>query len=775
MAKVKGSGATLIEKLNQPVSWKTFMDVMTHEISISGRGKDVPMSFADLDVEVERMLEQAELSAQRRGVSVEQVLSEMGLMSKAALDENGDLDRDDLMSSLGWSNKGEVNPMEVEGGRAVTTKRSSSTIALTDEASVLREVQSMLPQLSMDDISSFLGRLNLEQNFGDKLVTCKVLTESELEDLRGLVESNPEAPLWRLVVEVGGDLGFLVLVMETESWFPLIDPDDGNFVEHLLEEGLMTYRQFKAYKQQQMDTSIPAIALLQETLGVDVELPFLLSEFFNIPVMSLLEFPAFSGSLPNSLLPYFRVFDVVPLELEPEQYILGVTRPPSAIMKEMAATFSAPTSFRLLALDEFDSRRQRIQQQLRTSRNLAAKRMQAREFLELRDRLANTSAVRLVEELFAKALDMSATDIHMEHQEQGFRVRFRVDSILQDAMYIHPELADEVTSRIKILADMDITERRQPQDGHIKATIGENDVNMRVATVPTYHGERIGIRLVNSGKMNLTLEDLGLDQKDMAILERLASRPYGMILTTGPVGSGKTTTLYSNLARLNATELNIITIEDPVEYELDNINQIETNHKIGFGFAEGLRAVLRQDPNVILLGEIRDHETAAIAIRASMTGLLVFSSLHTNDAVGAVTTFHNFQVPPLLIANSLLGVVAQRLVRRLCPHCKELYTPSEEERAMFEREGVPLAEDAQLARAEGCEECYFSGYKGRVGIFEVLEITNEMRELILNKASEQSMRELAIENGMRLLSSDALRKIKNHSTSIAEAKRVVFL
>ncbi len=774
MAKVKGSGATLIEKLNQPVSWKTFMDVMTHEISLNNRGKESPRDFADLDVEVERMLEQAELSAQRRGVSVEQVLSEMGLMDQSSLDENGELNRDQLMTSLGWSEQRETQSMQKkEGGTKSASRRTRSVVK--DEASVLREVQSMLPQLSMDDVSIFLNRLSLDPKISDKLVTCKVLEEANLEELRELNDNNREVPFWQLVVQAGGDLGFLVLVMETETWFPLIDPDDGDFVEHLLENNLMTYRQFKEYKQQQLDSKVPATTLLQEVLGADVELPFLLSEFYKIPVMGLLEFPAFSGSLPHGLVPYFRVFDVIPLELEPEQYIFGVTRPPASLMKEMAASFSAPVSFRLVPQDEFDTRRQRIQQQLSASRNLAAKRMQAREFLELRDRLANTSAVRLVEELFAKALDMGATDIHMEHQEKGFRVRFRVDSILQDAMYIHPELADEVTSRIKILADMDITERRHSQDGHIKASIGNNDVNMRVATVPTYHGERIGIRLVNSGKINLTLEDLGLDGRDMAILERLASRPYGMILTTGPVGSGKTTTLYSNLARLNASELNIITIEDPVEYELDNINQIEVNHKIGFGFAEGLRAVLRQDPNVILLGEIRDHETAAIAIRASMTGLLVFSSLHTNDAVGAVTTFHNFQVPPLLIANSLLGVIAQRLVRRLCHECKELYEPNADERAMFEREGVALDDGAMLARANGCEACYFSGYKGRVGIFEVVEVTTEMRELILNKASEQAMRELAIQNGMRSLSNDALRKVKNHSTSIEEAQRVVFL
>jgi len=240
-------------------------------------------------------------------------------------------------------------------------------------------------------------------------------------------------------------------------------------------------------------------------------------------------------------------------------------------------------------------------------------------------------------------------------------------------MNIHLSLASEVIGRVKILADMDITERRQPQDGHIKALIGGRDVDMRIASVPTFHGERVEIRLVDSSKVMLSLEDLGLKTQDYQRVLRLLERPYGMILATGPVGSGKTTTLYSCLSRLDPVSQNILSIEDPVEYELEGANQIEVNYRLNFGFVEGLRASLRQDPDTILVGEIRDNETAAIAIRASMTGLLVFSSLHTNNAPGAVTTFYNFRIPPLLIANSLLGVIAQRLVRRLCKSCCEFY------------------------------------------------------------------------------------------------------
>lgn len=772
MVKGKGSGATLIQKLSQPVSWKAFMDVMTHEIALGAKSRKTTHDFMDLDVEVERLLEQAELAAQKRGIPVEQVLREMGLMNDVGLSNDAAADRQELMQTLGWQETHETHRVHEVPEKRKHTRRK---VNLADEASLLREIKSIFPSLSLDEISHYLHSISIDSpHFSDKLLTCDVLSEDALRTLKENWERDKSVAVWRSILSMGGDWEQLIRIMETEPWFPLLHPEKGDFVEYLLENELMAYRQFKEWSQERHHSTTSSLVILQRILGADVALPVLLSEFFEVPVMVPLEFPVFTGALPSSMIPFFRVFDVVPLEIEPDHYVLGVVRPPTALIQEMVGSFSAPVSFRLLSQDEFDGRRQRIQPQIYASRNLAAKRMQAKEFLELRERLANTSAVRLVEELFAKALEVRATDIHMEHQTSGFRVRFRVDSILQDAMFIHPELADEVTSRIKILAGMDITERRQPQDGHIKASIGGQELNMRVATVPTYHGERIGIRLVNAGKHSLSLEQLGLDSRDMVILERLSSRPYGMILTTGPVGSGKTTTLYSSLARLDAVESNVITIEDPVEYELENINQIEVNHKISFGFAEGLRAVLRQDPNVILLGEIRDQETAAIAIRASMTGLLVFSSLHTNDAVGAVTTFHNFNVPPLLIANSLLGVVAQRLVRRLCD-CKNFYEPSEEDREIFTHQGVDFPVGNQLARPVGCEKCYFTGYQGRVGIFEVLEMTSEMRDLVMEKASEHRLRELAMANGMRLLSHDALRKVKNHTTSLAEAKRVVFL
>ncbi len=772
MTKGRSSSSTLIEKLNQPISWKAFLDVMTHELKVGG--KSGVRDFADLDIEVERLLEQAELSAQRRGVTVEQVLAEMGLVSGSAIDDEGNLDREQLLHDLGWEDVDAS--IHQQDSRAKGQKRRPARRGMLDEASTLREIQTLLPQLTMDDISVFLERLSLHNGkFVDKLLFCDVMDELQLQEVRDAAETHEDAPLWRLILIAGGDLEALVRVMETEPWFPLLEKHEGDFAEYLLEQGLISYRQFKEHSQHRLVDTSSTLVQLQDLLGDDVDIHTLVAGFFGLPVMAPEEFTPFPGNIPSPLVGFFRIFDVVPLEMEPEQFVLGVLRPPSELIIEATRQFSAPTVFRIVSQDDYNEFRNGIQGQLNVSRNLAGKRMQAKEFLDLRERLANISAVRLVEELFAKALDVEATDIHMEHQEAGFRIRFRVDSILKDAMYIHPGLADEVTSRIKILADMDITERRQPQDGHIKATIRGQEINMRVAVVPTYHGERIGIRLVNSGKIQLSLEQLGLDAQDLARLERLASRPYGMILTTGPVGSGKTTTLYSSLARLNAEELNIITIEDPVEYELEGINQIEVNYRIDFGFVEGLRAVLRQDPNVILLGEIRDHETAAIAIRASMTGLLVFSSLHTNDAVGAVTTFHNFQVPPLLIANSLLGVVAQRLVRRLCSECKQTSSATPEEVKLFSERGISLNESSELCRPVGCEACYYSGYKGRVGLFEILEITSEMRDLILEGAPESQLRDLAIANGMRLLSHDALRKVKQHMTSLEEVKRVVFL
>ncbi|MBD3307803.1 hypothetical protein GF339_15315, partial [candidate division KSB3 bacterium] len=341
------------------------------------------------------------------------------------------------------------------------------------------------------------------------------------------------------------------------------------------------------------------------------------------------------------------------------------------------------------------------------------------------------STVKLVSSLIEGAIHANATDIHLEPQiNEELRVRYRIDGILHDIMKVPKQAHLMVISRIKVLADMDITERRQSQDGHITMKIGNDDYYMRIATLPTKLGERLVIRLLNEARIITGLKQLGLEPDDLQLVEDFISTPYGMILVTGPVGSGKTTTLYSALNEINILDKNIMTIEDPVEYQLPGINQVEVDPKIGLTFAAGLRSILRQDPNTLMVGEIRDPETASVATRAALTGQQLFSTLHTQDAAGAVTTLSYLGVQPFWIASSLTGVIAQRLVRKVCPSCKERYTPEPRLRTLLQ-----LDADQEFYHGKGCDACFHSGYSGRTGIFEVMKVDSHLRELIVQGVS----------------------------------------
>lgn len=776
--KDDGSQATLVQKLSRPISWQAFVDVMTHEIRL-GAGSKQRKDFADLDGEAEKLLAEARLQAERTGTPVEKVLAAMGVLPADQRIDIGAVDRRQLLNQLGWESLSgefrsfsEMPPHEADQGGETQPARP---IQLLDEVACLKRLQESLPRLTLDELSAFVELLSPnDSQLLDQLTVCQVIPAEHLKDAKRAA-AEEENLFWLLLLSCGASPERFANLLAAQPWFPLIDEEKGEFADFLAEEGKLSFRQFKLYMEMRKETTTPAHEVLSGLTDDPNEIFEAMATFFSLPKASKDDFPPLTELENAELIPLLRVFDVVPLSLG-EEVILGVMRPMTLLQQTLIEERVGGFAVRLLMPDDFEERRRLIAGKLASSRHADA-RQKARDIGAIREMITNQSAVRLVEGMLEKALEVGATDIHLEYQKDTFRVRFRVDSILQEAMSIHPELADEVISRIKILADMDITERRQPQDGHIKVSIDDKDVNMRVATIPAHRGERISIRLLNSGQVQLTLEDLGFGKSDLAKLDELTKRPYGMILTTGPVGSGKTTTLYSSLSRLNNSEKNILTIEDPVEYEIDGVNQVEVNYRIGFGFVQGLRSILRHDPNTILVGEIRDHETAAIAVRASMTGLLVFSSLHTNDAAGAVTTFYNFQIAPLLIANSLLGVVAQRLVRRLCPSCRELYPPSAEELELFHthqmlQEGETID---SLARPVGCEDCYFTGYQGRTGIFEMMEVTPDIRDMIMNQASEREIREAAIANGMRLLPQSALEKAKEHITSIEDLRRVVFL
>jgi general secretion pathway protein E len=361
--------------------------------------------------------------------------------------------------------------------------------------------------------------------------------------------------------------------------------------------------------------------------------------------------------------------------------------------------------------------------------------------------------IRMINALLTQALREGASDIHIEPFEQTSVVRFRVDGALRDIVRPRKAIHASLISRIKIMAALDIAEKRLPQDGRITLRIGGKGVDVRVSTLPTGHGERAVLRLLDKEASRLDLSHLGMDEALLKQFDGLINQPHGIVLVTGPTGSGKTTTLYAALSRLNATTTNILTVEDPIEYDLNGVGQTQVNARIDMTFAKALRAILRQDPDVIMIGEIRDLETAQIAVQASLTGHLVLATLHTNDAAAAVTRLLDMGIEPFLLSSSLIGALAQRLVRKLCPACKR-------------------QDDTQQWHPVGCEKCGFTGYTGRVGVYELLETTDQIRAQIHDRASEANIRVAAQKSGMKTMREDGDRYLRDGTTTIAELLRV---
>ncbi len=387
------------------------------------------------------------------------------------------------------------------------------------------------------------------------------------------------------------------------------------------------------------------------------------------------------------------------------------------------------------------------------------------DLLETQD---DAPIIRLINALLTEAIKADASDIHIEPFENRLVVRMRVDGVLREVLEQKKAVTPLIVSRIKVMAKLDIAEKRLPQDGRISLRVAGRAVDVRVSTLPSGHGERVVLRLLDKQAGRLDLEQLGMDAPELGAMTRLIQKPHGIILVTGPTGSGKTTTLYAVLSRLNDKRRNIMTVEDPIEYYLDGIGQTQVNPKVDMSFARGLRAILRQDPDVVMVGEIRDLETAEIAVQASLTGHLVLSTLHTNTAVGAVTRLRDMGVEPFLLSSSLLGVVAQRLVRLLCPHCKSPQPASAADCALL---GVSPANPPTLYVPVGCAECNQLGYRGRTGIYEVIEVDAEMREMIHEQAGEQQL-EIQARKHSRGIRQDGMRRVLAGDTSLEEVLRV---
>ncbi len=398
------------------------------------------------------------------------------------------------------------------------------------------------------------------------------------------------------------------------------------------------------------------------------------------------------------------------------------------------------------------------------------------EIEETADLLEDTSdapIIKLVNLMLSQAVKARASDIHIEPGQKMLKVRFRVDGILYDMLTPPKHVQPALISRVKIMAKMNIAEKRLPQDGRIEIRIADRSVDIRVSTVPTAHGERVVMRLLDKTNVLLKVSDLGMPETSLHDFESLIHSPYGIFLVTGPTGSGKTTTLYAALSTLNTTDMNIITIEDPIEYQIEGIGQIQVNPKINLTFSNGLRSIVRQDPDVILVGEIRDRETAEIAIQSALTGHMVFSTLHTNDAASAVTRLMDMGIEPFLVTSSVTSILAQRLVRVICPHCKEGYDPDE---ASLSKIGITpvMLKGKRIYRGRGCPECLHTGYYGRTGLFELMVLDKDMKALILKTSDANTIKEKAIENHMITLRQDGALKVLNGITTIEEVFRVTY-
>ena len=376
--------------------------------------------------------------------------------------------------------------------------------------------------------------------------------------------------------------------------------------------------------------------------------------------------------------------------------------------------------------------------------------------------------IKLINAMLGEAIKEGASDIHIETFEKALSIRFRIDGVLRDVLSPSRKLAPLLVSRVKVMAKLDIAEKRIPQDGRISLRIGGRAVDVRVSTMPSSHGERVVMRLLDKNATRLDLHSLGMTPENHANFRTMIERPHGIILVTGPTGSGKSTTLYAGLQELNSNERNILTVEDPIEFDIDGIGQTQVNPKVDMTFARGLRAILRQDPDVVMVGEIRDLETAQIAVQASLTGHLVMSTLHTNTAVGAITRLRDMGIEPFLISSSLLGVLAQRLVRTLCSECKEPYQADKETKKLFE---LNEQDELTLFKPRGCEHCNNKGYRGRTGIHELLVVDEQLQESIHSEAGEQAI-EKVIRQHTPSIRQDGLSKVRNGITSLEEVMRV---
>jgi type II secretory ATPase GspE/PulE/Tfp pilus assembly ATPase PilB-like protein len=755
---------TLWNFLNKPVGFDSLLDVLKRDLTSVGAESESRM-LPNLDKQAEELIERASAIAESEGITIEEALARFGI----GLDDDDDSGapenvKDSMLRSLDW----EVTHVDdtVENPKEEHTPLRRRTDVL-DALSGHMEIDTTLLQDILEQVSADDPMLR------DRLIFFGFCTDFQYAEARQRAISGG-LPIWyTLLSDMQSDVSQFAEVLRVMAFAPALVPGKGSFYEWLLDKGPLNYKMYKEARVEALREKISICEVLSRPafLGGKAYIE-LMQEFSGLDGLNGAK-PVATLKLAAALdREWLELFDLAPVRIKGQTVTIGVSRPLTReFSRRLAASTGATIAYALMTPDALKSYKKSLLDKI--VEHKPALKPTEKSAGRIKEIVASASAVNLVRQLFEGALDSRATDIHIDPHADGAWVRFRIDGMLHEVMRMETELSTEVASRIKILADMDITERRRPQDGHISVNIRGTEYDMRIATVPARNGEKIAIRLVYAGNVMKPLGELGLIASDYKKMQSFIKLPFGMILATGPVGSGKTTTLYSCLNEVNRQVLNVMSVEDPVEFDLDNANQVPVNYQLQFGFVEGLRALLRQDPDIILVGEIRDEETARIAVRASMTGLLVFSTLHTNDAPGAITTLTNFHIPNHLIANSLVGVIAQRLLRRICMDCRETYKPDKETLLRMGFKADKLAGIKKLHRGKGCPTCFTSGYLGRTGVFEVMEVTPNLKDLILEGVSEKVLRNTAIEEGMRTLAMDGREKVLAGQISSEEFFRIL--
>ena len=532
----------------------------------------------------------------------------------------------------------------------------------------------------------------------------------------------------------------------------------------LVETGIITPKQLEETLQKKGEGQKLGDALLERDYITEQQLIEILEFQLGIPHISLYRYPIELAALNIVSKEFAKRNVLIPLKKENNKLLVAMADPLDYFAIDdlrMSSGFQIET-----AIATKEEILQAINKHYEIEESLQEFGSDIQEIQAAED---DAPVIRLVNQLLKIGLGLKASDVHIDPQENKVSVRYRVDGVLKTERVFPKSIQNVLTARVKIMANLNITETRLPQDGRIKVTIDLRPVDLRISILPTVFGEKVVIRILDLGNVLNKISQLGFNKINLQKFMRMIKQPSGLILITGPTGSGKTSTLYAGLNYLNTEQVNIITVEDPVEYQIEGVNQVQVNSNIGLTFANGLRSILRQDPNIVMVGEIRDIETAEIAIRASLTGHLVLSTLHTNSAIATIPRLIDMDIEPYLVVSSLTGVVAQRLVRRICTRCKTEYEPNEMEKNLFAKRGISAG---VVYRGEGCPTCNDTGYKGRVAIQEVLDIDDTIRQMMMNHRPMNEIRDYALQNGMIFLIDDGLLKAKQGLTTIEEVLRV---